>query len=448
MKLKSCTYATVTTLGDFGPWISKVVLDLPCTVRANDVDTNTFHIYVERNERTCEVLMRKEHGADHATPSVGYIDVLSAYTSDENGRKLAVGTHVALEVAEQRLTKKIEGGVMGSRMLDDQLHITQLAALPGNDGDDPTCGLVFDACRGDICPALKGWSNAVQKTAVDGIALEYGFFEPSFKAEDSACFNPFAPEATVVPQKAPLVVYLHGAGEGKGSTQGEGATRAYTGNRVTAISQAQIQRYFGGFAWVLVPQSPTFWMDNGVEQLGRSNQSIYSPVLKALIDEFVAEHAERIDTDRIVVAGLSNGGFMTMKQIIFNPSRYAAAYPVCEALADAFISDEDILKLKDLPIWFTHAKTDPVVVPDDFVVPTYERLAKVNPNAHFTYWDKVLDHTGTQKNADGTPFEYIGHWSWIPMLNDECVLDYDGKPVITDGKETPILEWMAAQKKA
>ena len=44
--------------------------------------------------------------------------------------------------------------------------------------------------------------------------------------------------------------------------------------------------------------------------------------------------------------------------------------PVCEALADAFISDEDILKLKDLPIWFTHAKTDPVVVPDDFVVPT------------------------------------------------------------------------------
>lgn len=45
---------------------------------------------------------------------------------------------------------------MGSRMLDDQMRITQLAALPGNDGDDPTVGLVFDTCRGDICPALKG----------------------------------------------------------------------------------------------------------------------------------------------------------------------------------------------------------------------------------------------------------------------------------------------------
>ena len=189
------------------------------------------------------------------------------------------------------------------------------------------------------------------------------------------------------------------------------------------------------------------WMDDGSGEYTKDGSSKYTEVLDALIGAFVDAHPQ-IDRSRIYIGGCSNGGFMTMKQIIFNPSRYAAAYPVCEALADAFISDEDILKLKDLPIWFTHAKTDPVVVPDDFVVPTYERLSKVNPNAHFTYWDKVLDHTGTQKNADGTSFEYIGHWSWIPMLNDECVLDYDGKPVMTDGKETPILEWMAAQKKA
>ncbi len=68
MELKSCTYATVTTLGDFGPWISKVVLDLPCTVRANDVNEHTFNIYCARHERAGEVLMRKEHGADHAAP--------------------------------------------------------------------------------------------------------------------------------------------------------------------------------------------------------------------------------------------------------------------------------------------------------------------------------------------------------------------------------------------
>ena len=216
---------------------------------------------------------------------------------------------------------------------------------------------------------------------------------------------------------------------------------------VVNLISPKIQKIFGGKTYLLAPQAPTMWMDDGTGEYTKDGSSKYTEVLDALIGAFVDAHPQ-IDRSRIYIGGCSNGGFMTMKQIIFNPSRYAAAYPVCEALADAFISDEDILKLKDLPIWFTHAKTDPVVVPDDFVVPTYERLAKVNPNAHFTYWDKVLDHTGTQKNADGTPFEYIGHWSWIPMLNDECVLDYDGKPVMTDGKETPILEWIAAQKKA
>lgn len=68
-------------------------------------------------------------------------------------------------------------------------------------------------------------------------------------------------------------------------------------------------------------------MDNGVEQLGRSNQSIYSPVLKALIDEFVAEHADRIDTDRIVVAGLSNGGFMTLRLCADYPDSLPRAFP-------------------------------------------------------------------------------------------------------------------------
>ncbi len=64
----------------------------------------------------------------------------------------------------------------------------------------------------------------------------------------------------------------------------------------------------------------------------------------------------------------------------------------------SMISDEDILKLKDLPIWFTHAKTDPVVVPDDFVVPTYERLAKVNPNAHFHLLGQgTRSHRNTEK---------------------------------------------------
>lgn len=435
------TYATVTTLGDFGPWISKVVLDLPCRVRANDIDAHSFNIYMERHERSGEVLMRKERGTDHAAPSVGYVPIDAAYPCDENGKRAAVGTHVALEISEQRLTKKIEGGVIGSRLLDDRLRVTQLAALPGDDGDDPTCGLVFDTCRGDICPALKGWTNTVQATPVDGIALEYGYFEPSFETRDSALFNPFRPEATPVPEKAPLIVYLHGAGEGKGATEGEGATRAYIGNRVTALSQKQIQRYFGGFAWVLVPQSPTFWMDNGKEQLGESNESIYSPVLKALIDEFVAEHADRIDTDRIVVGGLSNGGFMTLRLCRDYPDFFAAGLPCCAPWYNA--TDEDVELLAKTPLWFTHSKGDELVDPHRTVIPLVSRLREAGANTHCTYFDHVEDLTGVYREADGSAKKTFNHGVWINQFNDFCYQDIDGGNVLIDGEPVGCWEWAA-----
>ena len=140
---------------------------------------------------------------------------------------------------------------------------------------------------------------------------------------------------------------------------------------------------------------------------------------------------------------------MTMKMILHTPDRFAAAFPVCEALPDAVITDEDIRKITRMPIWFTHARTDTLVKPDQFVVPTYERLVVAgNTNVHFTFWDKVLDSTGLYQAPDGTPFEYMGHWSWIPMLNNACTLDYDGSPVTIDGTPVTILEWIAAQKRA
>ena len=41
----------------------------------------------------------------------------------------------------------------------------------------------------------------------------------------------------------------------------------------------------------------------------------------------------------------------------------------------------------------------------------------------------------------------MGHFAWIPVFNNDCRLDYDGKPVVTDGRETAILDWLAAQRR-
>ena len=130
----------------------------------------------------------------------------------------------------------------------------------------------------------------------------------------------------------------------------------------------------------------------GVEQLGRSNQSIYSPVLKALIDEFVAEHADRIDTDRIVVAGLSNGGFMTLRLCADYPDFFAAGLPCCAPWYNA--TDEDVAALAKTPLWFTHSKGDELVSPQQTVLPLTARLRDAGANVHLTYFSYVEDLTG------------------------------------------------------
>ena len=58
-----------------------------------------------------------------------------------------------------------------------------------------------------------------------------------------------------------------------------------------------------------------------------------------------------------------------------------------------------------------------------------------------------MDLHGLFKNEKGEPWEYMGHFAWIPVFNNDCRLDFDGKPVVTDGRETAILDWLAAQRR-
>ena len=215
---------------------------------------------------------------------------------------------------------------------------------------------------------------------------------------------------------------------------------------MVALASEKIQKYFGG-AYLLVPQCPTFWMDDGSGQISENEKSIYVEALKALIDEFL-DNNPGVDRNRIYIGGDSNGGFMTMRMLMDYPDFFAAAFPICEAMADANITDEQIAFLKDIPIWFTHAANDPVVPIDRFVLPTYQRLvAAGGKNIHMTMWDRIVDMHEGFKDADGNPYEYLGHFAWIPLLNDDCRLDYDNKPVTVNGQEAGLLQWLAAQSR-
>ncbi|HEX3038817.1 MAG TPA: hypothetical protein VHP54_00795, partial [Caproiciproducens sp.] len=88
------------------------------------------------------------------------------------------------------------------------------------------------------------------------------------------------------------------------------------------------------------------------------------------------------------------------------------------------------------------AMTDTIVPPSNYTVPTYDRLIKAGAkDAHFSYFDRVVDTTGLYKNADGTPREYNGHFSFYYVFNNECT-------DIIDGKKITIMQWLAAQEKS
>jgi hypothetical protein len=96
-----------------------------------------------------------------------------------------------------------------------------------------------------------------------------------------------------------------------------------------------------------------------------------------------------------------------------------------------------------VPIWFVHAADDKTTIPQQTVLPTYERLLAAGAgNVHLSYYDHVVDVTGF---FGGDDYYYNGHWSWIYCHDNLPDFDFDGKPVLWDGRPVTIMEWMAAQ---
>ncbi len=230
--------------------------------------------------------------------------------------------------------------------------------------------------------------------------------------------------------KVPLLVWLHGAGEG-----GTDERTCLMGNPVTRFVEPVFQGVFGDCA-VLFPQALTFWMDDGSGLYTKTGNSMYTKALHGLIRTLVRDNPE-IDPYRIYLGGCSNGGYMVMELLKRYPDMFAAAFPVCEAFSDKWLSDEDIDILATKPIWFVQALNDQVVKPQAFVLPTYARLKQAKAsNVHLTLIDSVTDLSGKYTTDEEKPYEYPGHASWIPVLNNW----------IGNADEGSLFEWIARQR--
>lgn len=392
-------------VNDDGAQVRRLILHMPEKVKMADVSGKRFSVYVERKDKDGNLLfIRTRWDSPKETWTRGYRTILASYTSDQFGNPLLDGDYVTLELdMEDAQSKAIAGTLAGSCFVNCEYRITQIETIGDLDG------MVFDEPGEVYVPQEQGYTSTV--SSYEKLPLKYSFYTPKEEGE------------------RPLIIWLHGAGEG-----GENPRISYLGNNVVALSSDPIQKFMGG-AWVLVPTCPTMWMDDGSHEYGFTGKSMYAETLFALIDEFVENHP--VDKKRIYIGGCSNGGFMTMRQIIDHPDYFAAGYPMCEALYDNTISDEDINSIKDVPIWFLHAMTDGVVDPMTTSVPTYKRLMAAGAeNTHMTFID------------DRPPLnQMVNHGVWPIGLRNEANYDFDGKPVLLNGVPVTRFEWLAAMRK-
>ena len=268
-----------------------------------------------------------------------------------------------------------------------------------------------------VFPETEGVDLGGRFTGSKGHTLTYA----SFKPQNASAEN-----------ERPLVIWLHGMGEG-----GTDPLIALYGNRVTALFKEEFQKITDG-AYVLVPQNPTMWLQHSDKVKSwlrnRGKDSIYLEDLKELIDKFVSEN--HVDKKRIIVGGCSNGGFMTVNLILKYPDYFAAAFPICEAYYPKKLKAEQILSIKDLPLWFIYAKNDRSVSPGVYTKPLLKLLEKAGAeNVIVSEFDDVHDTSGLFEK-DGKPYNYFGHFSWIYFFNNECV-----------DKNVSIWEWIAQRSR-
>ncbi|HMG93034.1 MAG TPA: alpha/beta hydrolase-fold protein [Chryseolinea sp.] len=398
------SYRQVVEGFDWGPAVNKVILSLDDTT--SSVNANEFAVFATRKSSVGEIA--KEQSSGQRT-------VVFAYVSDERGVRLEVGKHITLVLAvgpNLPLGSPIQYfRGKGNQWIDYQLSIVNKRSHE-----------VWDNSIGKIMPLVDQFNLDGKYTYNEVLTMSYASYAPDSKKE-----------------KSPLIIWLHGGGEG-----GVDSTIPLLGNLAANYASEEIQSVFGG-AYVLVPQCPGAWMHNslGVITHGQQND-MYNEGLMALIKDYVKSNP-KIDASRIYVGGCSNGGYMSLKLILLYPDYFAGVYISSLAYQSQYITDQELLKIKKVPIWFVHSKDDGVTIADQTVIPVYKRLIAAGAkNVHFTLYEHVYDVTDF---FGGEGYQYNGHWSWVYLHKNLPRTDFDGSPVIVNNKPVSIMEWLAAQKK-
>ena len=219
-------------------------------------------------------------------------------------------------------------------------------------------------------------------------------------------------------KKHPLIIWFHGNGEGGYKNYRNNVSQKLANRGAVAFAEDKTQKIFGG-AYVVAPQADDTWYNNYSKG--------YIKSVKAMIDEFASEN--NVDKNRIYIFGASAGGYMSFRMMIEYPDYFAAFSTSAAALDKAATSGgvatttQDLMKIRNKPLWMVHAQNDPTISYENTSKRVYDVLSK---------YGAILSSYPNVKIGET---EYNGHWSWIYSLRNMPVND----------KGEHLFEWMARQ---
>ena len=448
---------------EWGPGVPKIILELQ--EEASEISAEGCKVVTAGTERT----------------------VKEVYLCDENGEKAeGASKYVAVEM---ETTYQVSGSPFTydmSVMMNKWTETYEVSVECENftvDGTAHKISFTQDCIENRICPDTERFSN---RDSFTGTYMNHFTGEEEEITLRTAAYEP---EDIAGGEKNPLVIWLHGQGEG-----GTDPDIEILGNEVCALAREEIQSYFTAGeevgSYVLAVQCETYWMDEGDGTNGNgSGVSRYTEILMDTIKDY-AESNPDVDPNRIYLGGCSNGGYMTVNMLVNYPDYFAATYPICEAYAfneyarnedgtykineeagmgtsafemtgERWMSEDKVEAIKDIPTWFVLSVDDPVVDPKAFALPTYRALVQAGAeNSWLSLYESVV-------GTDSPDATYMGHFSWVYVLNNQVtgVQDKEAIAASTDnetfgttptnegggtlpaGEYTNLFAWMNAQSK-
>ncbi len=395
---------------EWGPGVSKVILELDTEIDRVVPDEDTV-VITSHWERT----------------------VTSAYLSDSMGYETkGESRYITFEL---ETSFECTGSPFETDMTTehsewaDEYYVTISTTVVKNNTKFRV-DLYANCIENRICPELSRFTDPQVFTGA--------YENPLTGAMDtlSLIWTAYEPDSIDSWEQNPLVIWLHGLGEG-----GTDITKTILGNEVSALTESEIQNYFVSGeqtgAYVLIVQTPTYWMDAGdnVYHMG-DMPSRYTEILMDVIQAYVESNPD-VDPDRIYIGGASNGGYMTLDMLINYPDYFAAGFPCCPAYAYyyyaknmdgsyrtifpneyirtnmVYFTEDKVRALMQTPVWFMQAMDDTIVSAFDFTMPVYRAL--VQAGAENAWCSMFFDSVGSESEGS----QYLGHWVWTYLLNDQ-----------------------------